>query len=183
MPFAFPTDTSSKYEGRKKGERPSSQEIREYLGTAESREEAFQVKCTCRGRDCKRNLFTYEGSSYSDHVDGLKSTRDEFWKKNEKERGIFVFTELKLMYKHWDWDEGQTNPTSAKSFRFWVNNKPMCLKVWLAMHGISKSLYNRMRRRVIAGAHMHDVNGTSNSVASCQKSEYSLTVLCRVCAC
>ena len=142
---------SSKYQGRKKGERPSSKEVADHLMTAESREEAFNTKCTCKGHDCKRNLFTYEGSQHDCHVDGLKATRAEFWQKNEPERGTYVFTQLKLMYKNWDWDGEGLNPTALKSFKFWVNDKPVCLSVWLAMHGISKSLYIRMRKKVVDG--------------------------------
>jgi hypothetical protein len=144
-------ESSTKYAGIAKGIRPSRDKIVGHLETAASREDAFGVKCTCKERNCKRNLFTYEGSKYDDAVDGLKSLRNEFWEKNQNERGTYVFNALSNTYKHYEWD-GDGNPIGKKRFAFYVNDKPVCLSVWMAMHGMSKSLYIRMRKRVLAGA-------------------------------
>jgi hypothetical protein len=159
---AAPAAASVVYDGQQgttqiaAGQRPSRANKLNHLLSDRGVVAAMQGKCTCKlanGRSCRHLLFTHDGSAYDTDIDGIKDVRAKLWKNmNDRERGRWIFGQLKGFYDWWDWD-GQGHPTKGKSFQFRLNGKVVCRSVWLEMHGIcpTGSQYNTMRQRVITG--------------------------------
>ena len=67
---------STLYDGRKKKEHPSNQEVRDRLLTTQSLALASEARCLCKiNYPCTKNLFTHDGTSWDGPLDGLRHIR------------------------------------------------------------------------------------------------------------